>query len=56
MLQREKEENLESKPLFWGKILGEINDYLIVYVLLTQHEFPIKRFYYWYAMGLLWHC
>lgn len=46
MLERQKEENYTSKPMFWGKILGELNDYLIVYVLLTDYEFPIKRFYY----------
>jgi hypothetical protein len=47
ILERQKEENFPSKPLFWGKIFGELNDYLVVYALQTEYEFPIKKFYYW---------
>lgn len=47
MLERQKEENFNTRPLFWGKILGELNDYLIVYVLITENvEFPVKKFFY----------
>jgi len=46
MLQRCKEENYPSKLLFWGKIRGIQNDYLICYVLLPDWEFPKKKFYY----------
>jgi len=48
ILARQKEEGFPAKPLFWGKVFGEVNDYLIVYALQdNDSEFPIKKFYYW---------
>ena len=50
MMQRQHEETLDKKLLFWGKILADDADYLICYATLTptieQGEFPIKRYYY----------
>ena len=41
------QENLPNKLMFWGKIMGETNDYLIAYSLIPAYYFPVKRFYYW---------
>ena len=45
MLARQKEESL-SAPLFFGKIFGEVSDYLIVYFLIADklNPFPVKKF------------
>lgn len=47
MLQRKLHENLVGKMLFWGKIFGSTQDYLIVYHVNPFDEFPEKKFYYW---------
>jgi len=48
MLARQKEESLPSSPLFFGKIFGEVSDYLVVYFLISDKitPFPVKKFYY----------
>lgn len=47
MLQRQREERLEGKMFFWGKVEGDENDYLVCYVLATpkleEGEFPLKK-------------
>lgn len=47
MVQCELEERLESKLVFWGKVEGNENDYLVCYALaspkLDEGEFPIKK-------------
>ena len=53
MLERKREENLHGKVLFWGKLYGNTQDYLIVCSIDTCDEFPVKKFYYWYVMILL---
>eukprot|EP00615_Pteridomonas_danica_P003138 CAMPEP_0114347878 /NCGR_PEP_ID=MMETSP0101-20121206/14271_1 /TAXON_ID=38822 ORGANISM="Pteridomonas danica, Strain PT" /NCGR_SAMPLE_ID=MMETSP0101 /ASSEMBLY_ACC=CAM_ASM_000211 /LENGTH=273 /DNA_ID=CAMNT_0001485489 /DNA_START=34 /DNA_END=855 /DNA_ORIENTATION=+ len=45
MLQRSREENV-GKLYFWGKIMGETNDYLIAYALSPTFGFPTKKFFY----------
>lgn len=45
-LQRKLQENLNSTPLFWGKIYGTTQDYLIVYSVDPFAEFPDKKFYF----------
>jgi hypothetical protein len=40
------QENL-GKLMFWGKLLGETNDYLIAYALIPSNGFPSKKFFYW---------
>lgn len=47
MLQRKLQENLPGKFLFWGKIFGSTQDYLVVYHVSPYDEFPDKSFYYW---------
>ncbi len=47
MLQRKLQENLVGKMLFWGKIFGSTQDYLLVYHVNPFDEFPDKKFYYW---------
>jgi hypothetical protein len=42
------QENL-GKLMFWGKLLGETNDYLIAYALIPSGGFPSKKFFYWYS-------
>ncbi|CAM9526343.1 unnamed protein product, partial [Hapterophycus canaliculatus] len=50
MMQREREERLEGKMVFWGKINGNENDYLVCYSLATptleEGDFPLKHFYF----------
>lgn len=46
MLQRKREENLPGKWLFWGKIFGVTQDYLIVYTVDILSDFPEKKYYY----------
>ncbi|CAN0384600.1 unnamed protein product [Ectocarpus fasciculatus] len=46
MVQRKREENLAGKFLFWGKIYGATQDYLIVSVITTAGDFPEKKYYY----------
>lgn len=48
MVQRKREEGLSGKFLFWGKIYGATQDYLIVSVVTTAGDFPEKKYYYWY--------
>lgn len=47
MLQRKREENLIGKFLFWGKIYGATQDYLVVVLIDTTSEYPSKKYYYW---------
>lgn len=47
MLQRKLQENLIGKMLFWGKIFGTTQDYLIVYHVDPFAEFPDKKYYFW---------
>jgi hypothetical protein len=50
MMQRQHEESLEGKMLFWGKVLADDADYMICYALCTptieEGEFPVRRYYY----------
>mmetsp|Transcript_10594 Transcript_10594/g.16052 ORF Transcript_10594/g.16052 Transcript_10594/m.16052 type:complete len:277 (+) Transcript_10594:57-887(+) len=46
MLQRKREENLPGKLLFWGKIFGATQDYLVVLYIDSSDEFPVKKYYY----------
>lgn len=46
MLQRQREENLNGKLQFWGKIFGSTQDYLVVSLLVVASEFPSKKYYY----------
>ena len=46
MEQRKLEENITGNLLFWGKVYGNTQDYLIVYTVNYNGEFPEKRFYY----------
>lgn len=47
MLQREREERLEGRMMFWGKVEGNENDYLVCYALATpkleEGDFPLKK-------------
>ncbi|CAB1118836.1 unnamed protein product [Ectocarpus sp. CCAP 1310/34] len=47
MMQREREERLEGKMVFWGKVEGNENDYLVCYALATptleEGDFPLKK-------------
>ncbi len=47
MMQREREERLEGKMVFWGKVYGNENDYLVCYALATpmleEGDFPLKK-------------
>jgi hypothetical protein len=47
MIQRRLAENLAGKMMFWGKIFGNTQDYLIVYNINPFSEFPDKKYYYW---------
>ena len=47
MLQRKLQENLSGSMMFWGKIYGTTQDYLIVYNIDPFAEFPHKKFYFW---------
>jgi hypothetical protein len=47
ILQRKREENLSGKLLFWGKLYGATQDYLVVVVVDTAAEYPSKKYYYW---------
>lgn len=46
-MQREREERLEGKMVFWGKVNGNENDYLVCYALATptleEGDFPLKK-------------
>lgn len=44
--QRQMEEKLPSPLSFWGKIIGEENDYFIAYSLTPAFGFPTKKFYF----------
>jgi len=46
MIQRKLAENLAGKMLFWGKIFGSTQDYLITYIINPFTEFPDKKYYY----------
>lgn len=47
MMQREREERLEGRMMFWGKVNGNENDYLVCYALATptleEGDFPLKK-------------
>ncbi len=47
MMQRKLEENLTGKMCFWGKIEGSTQDYLVVYNINPNTEFPEKKYYFW---------
>ena len=47
MLQRKREENLSGKLMFWGKVFGTTQDYLVVFCIDTGSDFPDKKYYYW---------
>lgn len=47
ILMRKLQENLVGQPLFWGKIFGSTQDYLIVQHVDPYSEFPDKKFYFW---------
>ena len=42
--------------MFWGKIMGETNDYLVAYALTPAFGFPTKKFFFC-TTGVLsvWH-
>lgn len=48
VLQRRREESLMGQMLFWGKIFGSTQDYLVVVNLdgTASAEFPTKKYYY----------
>lgn len=46
MLQRKLQENLNGSMMFWGKIYGTTQDYLVVYNVDPFAEFPDKKFYF----------
>lgn len=46
MLQRARQEKIAGKMLFWGKIFGEMNDYIVVYTLVPTAGFPERRYFY----------
>jgi hypothetical protein len=46
MMQRKLQENLTGKLMFWGKVYGTTQDYLIVYATDPFKEFPDKTFYF----------
>ena len=48
MLERRILEKLSGKVLFWGKIFGVSQDYLVVVNISTTSEFPVKKYYFWY--------
>jgi hypothetical protein len=47
MLQRKREESVSGSFLFWGKIFGATQDYLVVVLISAASDFPHKKFYYW---------
>ena len=46
MLQRKREEKVFGKFLFWGKVFGATQDYLVVFSTDSTAEFPNKKYYY----------
>jgi len=46
MLQRRLEESLPGKLFFWGKIFGSKQDYLVVFCLEPNTEFPTRKYYF----------
>jgi len=46
MMQRKLDENLPTKLSFWGKIYGTTQDYLIVFSVDPDAEFPDRKYYY----------
>ncbi|GMI16007.1 hypothetical protein TrLO_g2073 [Triparma laevis f. longispina] len=46
MIQRQMEEKMGSKLQFWGKLIGEEQDYLLAYSLTPAFGFPSKKFYF----------
>ena len=58
MFQREREERLEGKMFFWGKVEGNENDYLVCYALATpkleQGDFPQKKVSWKYLNTVKW--
>lgn len=47
MQQRQMEENLNGEMLFWGKLFGSAQDYLICVNINTNAAFPVKKYYFW---------
>ena len=50
MMQRKLEENLPGKMYFWGKIEGSTQDYMVVFNIDPNAEFPVKNYYFWYVL------
>ena len=48
IVQRKLLEKLNGKTLFWGKIYGVNQDYLVVVNLNSEVDFPRKTYYFWY--------
>jgi radial spoke head protein 9 len=46
ILQRKREENLSGRLVFWGKVFGVTQDYLVVLLIDPCDEFPSKKYYY----------
>ena len=46
MIQRQQEEKMSERLYFWGRIIGEENDYLIAYALVKAFGFPEKKFFF----------
>lgn len=46
IMERKLKENLMGKMYFWGKIYGSTQDYLIVYCIKPNTEFPDKTYYF----------
>ena len=46
MIQRQQEEKMPTPLSFWGRVIGEENDYLIAFALSAGYGFPNKKFYF----------
>ena len=51
--QRTHEENLENPFVFWGKVFGTDNDYLICETLVETADLIKQRFYFWYVVPFI---
>ncbi|GMI04721.1 hypothetical protein TrRE_jg4413 [Triparma retinervis] len=46
MIQRQMEEKMSSPLSFWGKLMGDEQDYLVAFALVPAFGFPTKKFYF----------
>eukprot|EP00968_Pinguiococcus_pyrenoidosus_P016321 scaffold1557_cov246-Pinguiococcus_pyrenoidosus.AAC.15 len=46
MLKRQREEKLPGPLQLWGKIFGEVNDYIVVFYLVATTSFPQRQYFY----------